>query len=280
MFKTYKIKSGPWYAEISSDLGANITMLRYDGKDVFVPLKNLKQLEENPYIQGAPILLPANRTAGGKFSFENTEYLLPVNEINTGAHLHGFVHKQKFEIVEHTQEKVSCVYENKGEVYPFDFRLTVTYAIENDSFIQRYVIKNLSSGRMPFTFALHTSFVEPDVFSVPIDACQKKNEKHIPVGGYVQLNEQEGRYVTGSPSKDIVISGYYRSCGSTARVGDFEYTVSDNFDHWILFNGSGKKGLLCVEPQCGAVNGLNIDNGCVQLEAGEEIHFATNLSRF
>ena len=67
-----------WRAEISARHGANVTKLQYDGKDVFVPLESEEQLEKNPYIQGAPILLPANRTFKGKFEFEGKNYTLPI----------------------------------------------------------------------------------------------------------------------------------------------------------------------------------------------------------
>ncbi|MBE6779692.1 MAG: aldose 1-epimerase [Ruminococcaceae bacterium] len=269
MIKTYEIKSGLWQAKISAELGANVVSLKYDGKDVFVPLENMEQLTANPYIQGAPILLPANRTADGKFSFEGKAYQLEITEASTGANLHGIVHRQAFTVIEHGRDKITLSFENKGLAYPFFFVLTVTYYFENGAFAQRYDIKNNGSCNMPFTFALHTTFVEPESFSVPIDACHKKNEKHLPIGSYFPLNEQESRYVTGSPSKDLMVSGYYRACGHTAYVGDFSYTASDNFNHWILFNGAGKRGLLCVEPQCGAVNGLNIEGGCKVLAPNE-----------
>ena len=132
---------------------------------------------------------------------------------------------------------------------------------------------------MPFTFALHTTFAEPDIFSVPISCCQEKDGHHIPTGRFVPLNEQEKRYVSGSCSKNIVISGYYKSNGNTAYIGDFKYTVSDNFDYWILFNGKGESNLLCVEPQCGAVNGLNMEDGSIILESGKDIEFFTVISK-
>ena len=63
------IESEGWRAEVAPTLGGNIVSLSYNGRDIYVPLKSKKQLEINPYLQGAPILLPANRTAGAKFGF-------------------------------------------------------------------------------------------------------------------------------------------------------------------------------------------------------------------
>ena len=133
---------------------------------------------------------------------------------------------------------------------------------------------------MPLTFCLHTTFIEPASFSVPIDLCQEKDDHHIPTGRYVELDERQRGYVSGSASAGIFITGYFRSCGSVARVGDYSYSVSDNFDHWILYNGAGSSGLLCVEPQCGKVNGLNYPDGHRILAPGERIRFSTVISRY
>lgn len=272
------IEAEGWHAEVAPALGGNIVSLSYNERDIYVPLKSEKQLEINPYLQGAPILLPANRTAGAKFGFNGKEYNLPLNEPATGAHLHGLVHRQPFTVKYCGESEIKLIYENNGDVYPFPFLLEVDYIIKDGVFRQEYTVINTGKGEMPFTFALHTTFKEPNSFSVPIDLCQEKDGLHIPTGKYVPLDRGEQGYVTGSPSKGLIISGYYRACGHTAYLDDLSYTVSDNFDHWILFNGRGESGLLCVEPQCGKVDGLNIKDGCKILNPNEETEFWTEIN--
>lgn len=271
------IESEGWRAEVSPALGGNIVSLSYKGRDIYVPLESEKQLIINPYLQGAPILLPANRTAGAKFVFNGKEYRLPVNEPATGAHLHGLVHRQSFAVKYCGESEMKLSYENKCEIYPFPFLLEVDYLIKDGIFRQEYTVTNTGKSEMPFTFALHTTFKEPNSFSVPIDFCQEKDSLHIPTGKYVPLNRQEQGYASGSPSKGLIISGYYRACGHTAYLDGLSYTVSDNFDHWILFNGRGESGLLCVEPQCGMVDGLNIKDGCKILKPFEEVKFWSEI---
>ena len=278
MFKKTVIENSVWRAEVAPALGADISSLKYKGEDVYVPLETEEQLSVNPYLHGSPILMPANRTAGGKFTFHGREYSLPVNEPRTGAHLHGLVHKQEFTVIKQSDSSVKLKFENRGEIYPFPFELTAEYSSEGETFYQRYEIKNIGDADMPFTFALHTTFCEPEFFSVPIDSCQEKDGFHIPTGRYVPLNSDERKYASGTESYGKEISGYYRLSGNTARIGNFEYTVSGNFDHWILFNGKGTSGLLCIEPQCGKVNGLNSDGGCRVLRRGEKSLFLPRLN--
>ena len=264
-----------WRAEISARHGANITRLQFDNNDVFVPLESECQLKKDPFIIGSPILFPANRTNKGEFEFQGIKYNLPINDPLKVANLHGFLYSVSFDVVEVCSNKIVLCYQNTGDIYPFDFEIKVEYLLDDEGLYQRYILANTGGSDMPFTFALHTTFVEPEYFMVPIEACQQKDGNHIPTGKYVDLNDQEKLYTTGSRSKGIVISGYYRSNGNTARIGKYKYTVSEGFDHWVLYNGSGNSGFICIEPQCGAVNGLNIENGFKILSANKQIEFST-----
>lgn len=277
MAKEYEIKSARWCAVINPDFGGNIVLLSQEGHPVCNPLYDESKLNENPFIYGSPMLLPANRTVNGKFSFENKEYTLPVTEKSSNANLHGYLYKQKFNVTDYNSQRISLRFENKGEIYPFPFEIRTTYSADGNSFYQRYEIVNTGKTTMPFTFALHTTFIEPENFSVPIISEQERNEFFIPTGRLTPLNSQQRKYATGSQSKGIEICGYYKSNGNTARIGNLYYRVSDNFDHWVLYNGKGTSGLLCVEPQSGMVNGLNIKDGYKTLKPKEKVLFTTEL---
>ena len=277
---TITLKCGLWQANICPRLGGNIIGLTYCGEDILRPLENEDDLKINPYLWGAPILMPANRTKAGKFNFEGREYTLPLNEPAHGNNLHGSVLYQCFETVESDENHaVLRLVDRDRASYPFPYAMTVTYSLTEDGLSADYEIENIGAGNMPLTFCLHTTFVEPDSFTCPIDMCQEKDSHHIPTGRYVELNELERGIAGSSLSKGLVISGYYRACGNKARIGDFKYSVSDNFDHWIFYNGAGKSGYLCVEPQCGKVNGLNMDDGHRVLAPLEKIRFETKITK-
>lgn len=274
------LSCGEWQAVVCPRLGGNIIGLMHGGENVLRPLENEDDLKINPYLFGAPILMPANRTFEGKFAFEGKEYFLPLNEPQNNCNLHGSVLYEAFDTVSVTDTgAVLRLVDTERRSYPFPFAMTVTYSLENDGLKADYEIENTGEGNMPLTFCLHTTFVEPDSFTCPIDACQEKDSHHIPTGRYIPLNDCESRYAVSSPSKGLIISGYYRACGHEARVGDYRYSVSDNFDHWIFFNGRGESGLLCVEPQCGKVNGLNMEDGYRVLSPCEKIKFETRITK-
>ena len=88
----------------------------------------------------------------------------------------------------------------------------------------------------------HSTFREPVWFSVPLNSCQEKDIRHIPTGRYIPLNAQEQLYRTGSKSRGVPISGFYRAAGDTAYIGEnIRYQVT-GFGHWILYNGGGNGG--------------------------------------
>lgn len=275
------INAGDWSADVCPRLGGNVIRLTYKGENVLRALENEEELKINPYLWGAPILMPANRTYLGKFVFEGKEYTLPLNEPRFNCNLHGSVLFEAFETVAVSESSVTVrLTDTEARSYPFPFEMTVTYTVTEKGLKSEYTVENIGDGNMPMTFCTHTTFVEPESFCTPIDMNQERDKFQIPTGRYVELNEQEKRYATGSPSVGLYISGYFRSCGNVSRVGEYKYTVSDNFNHWVFFNGGGEKGYLCVEPQSGKVNGLNYPDGYNLLHKGEKITFVTDIGRW
>lgn len=269
-----ELAAGKWRAGLVPDQGGNMAYLRFDGQDVLAPAR---AGNADPYLVGSPMLLPANRTAGGRFCFEGRVWTLPVNEPRSGAHVHGLLHAAAFSVAEQTESSARLIYENHGEIYPFSFRMDVTYTLSGAGLAAEYALTNLAESTMPYSFALHTTFAEPERFAVPLGMQQERDDRNLPTGRYLALNDEEKAYVQGTYSRGRVISGYYTAAGDTARIGAYRYRV-EGFDHWILYNARGENGVLCVEPQRGCVDALNRP-GCPVLEGHGTAHFGTYLSR-
>ncbi len=268
-----ELESGKWRAAIAPGKGGNMACLRYDGEDVLAPMT---PDNADSCLAGSPMLLPANRTTGGRFCFAGRVWRLPVNEPKSGAHLHGLLRTAAFSAEERSAASVRLVYENRGEIYPFPFRMEVVYALSEGGLAAHYALTNLSEEAMPYSFGLHTAFVEPARFSAPLGMQQERDEKNLPTGRYLPLNDEEKAYVRGTHSRRRIISGYYTAAGDTARIGDYIYRA-EGFDHWILYNARGEGGVLCVEPQRGCVDALNRPD-CPLLAGHETVHFGTYLS--
>ena len=266
---------GPWLAEAAGDLGGNLVRLEYSGR----PLLRTPSQAPDPYLFGSPMLFPANRTCKGRFSFLGREYRLPINEPANQAHLHGLVHAQDFSLLGRTEREAAFLFENRSEAYPFSFRLTITYRVSEAGLVSRYRIENTDTAPFPLTFGLHTTFVEPALVSVPIKEEQEWDAHCVPSGRYLPPSGAAESLPDGICPHGVPLSGCYSAAGHTARIGGFLYRVSENFDHWVLYNGSGLEGFFCAEPQCGAVNGLNLEGGCRILPKGGTLEFFTELEK-
>ena len=260
-----ELHAGPWLAAVCPGCGMNLIDLRWNGHPILRTPKDETMLRNHRFLYGTPLLFPANRTAGGTFSFRGSSYTLPITEPQHGNNLHGLMADAPFTVVSQTANEVCAVQHNRGARYPFAFDMTITDTLSSSGWERR--VHLLALQDMPFTLAFHTTFAEPKAFSVPVGRRFLCNDHFIPTGE-----------MTPAEPFGQIISGFYEAAGHSATLDDFTFSVSGNFDQWVLYNGGGQQGFLCVEPQCGGVNGLNTTAHRI-LSAGESETFMLSIGR-
>lgn len=261
-----RLKNGKWSAIVLPHFGMNVISLKHGRKEILRCPKDMEALEKSPRLHGIPILIPANRTADGTFTFEGKTHSLPITEPLRNNNVHGLMYNAPFTVLSQTESSLTARYENRGDRYPYPFDMTVTVTLTEEGLEHSLTIKALE--KMPYTFAYHSTFAEPKAYSVPIGRLYVRNERLLPTGELVRID-----------SLGETFDSFFESVGHTAKLDEFLFTVSDNFDSWVLFNSDGKSGFLCVEPQCGLVNGLNIPGGHKILEAGQEETFTLRITK-
>lgn len=272
------LNCGLWQAEIAPEYGMNTCSLKYDGKELLRRAPDPAVYAEDPCVWGIPTLLPPNRTADGTFTFEGKTYKLEINEPKNHNHLHGYLHRSAFRVTARTAASVSGVYENRGGIFPLPFAVEAGLTLDAEGYRMAFTVKNTGETDFPLTFALHANFREPERFSVPLGQRWECSDRAIPTGKLVGLTEREKTWCAGTKPEGA-IGGFFRSEGTSARLDGFTWRVSENFNQWILWNMSGGKGFLSLEPQCGAVNALNTGEGMLVLRPGESETFRAELLR-
>jgi aldose 1-epimerase len=250
--------------------------LEYDKMPVFRSPENLEMLRERPCLYGLPLILPANRTDGGRFIFGDRCYNLPINEPHWNNHIHGLLKDAPFTVLSAEPASLHARLVNSGEYYPFPFVLEITDSLSPEGFLRTLTLKNTGAVPMPYTVGFHATFAEPESFAVPVGKCCEMDARALPTGKLLELSERQLAYKSGFRPDGSPIRGIYTSDGGKVQLGRFTMEVSKQFDHWVLFNGSGGEGYLCIEPQCGAVNGLNNDKHRV-LQPGDEEKFYLHI---
>ena len=155
------------------------------------------------------------------------------------------------------------------------------YTISESGLLVKIDIRNDGAEPMPLAMGFHTTFTEPDRFSVPLGKRWERDKRYLPTGRLMELNGKEKQITQGCRPDGAPLTGYFTAAGHRVVIGDYQMETSGQFDQWVLFNGGGGQGYLCVEPQIGAVNGLNLPDGCRRLESGRIeqcwLRFSKNL---
>lgn len=127
-------------------------------------LHSLKDKEGNEYIwtaddvwkRHAPLLFPfVCNTKSKKYTVDGKEYALSN---------HGFARDTGFSLLSENRSSVTLRInsdENTKAVYPFDFELSVTYTIKDNSIRTSMLITNTGSSDMPFFAGGHPGFLCP-----------------------------------------------------------------------------------------------------------------------
>ncbi len=275
-----ELKNQDSYVHVLPDCGMNSIKIVLHGKSIMREIYGEEDAKvREPYLFGTPFLLPASRTAGGKFSLNGKTYELGINEPQYHNYLHGYLNLAKYKIISLSETEMHASYSNQGELFPFPFRSDVACCLVDGIYAIRVTLTNTGEEGMPVCFAVHTTFAAEKSFDVQIGKSYTRDENYIPIGHPHDLSAVETEYLRGASPGDRAISGCYTAAGHTAHIGDTTFKVSENFNHWVLYNQGGERGFICIEPQCGAPNSLNSGVGLLILPAGASETFTLELSR-
>ena len=266
---------GDWKAKVLPSFGMNTFSLQFQNKDILRSPENLEALKDSPFQHGTPLLFPANRTKDGKFTFESKEYQMVLNEPSRNNHLHGLMFDAPFTVLSTTENTLVAQYKNQGERYPFPFIMTATDTLDDTGYTRTLEILNSGNTAMPYTLAYHTTFIAAERFSCPLKEKYDVDINFIPTG---KMLPAEQEFIDGTSSEGKHISAFYTANGTVATNGEFTYEFSENFDNIVLFNAKGVKNFMCIEPQAGAVNGLN-SGACHVLLPGEKAVYVHKIKR-
>lgn len=116
----------------------------------------LWQADPDVWGRHAPVLFPiVGQVKGGKYTFEGKEYALSQ---------HGFARDREFKIEHQSEDQISLslTYDDGSlKVYPFKFKLTITYSLEGAKLKSTYKVENFDHSDMYFSLGLHPGFQCP-----------------------------------------------------------------------------------------------------------------------
>ena len=295
----WTIEAAGQKAMILPEVGGELIELCIDGIEVFHKVESLEAVKAECTSYGLPILFPPNRIDGGHFTFAGKEYQFEVNEPATGNSLHGFLHKEPWEIeaLQDSDDEVVVrlfYHAEPGwahyDVYPVTFLAEVIYTLNKEGLFQEVRITNTGKEVMPYGLGWHTAFrITPStVMNIAVGNRVEMSERILPTGNLLPLSEDEQKlraeglnpvyaemddHFTAKPFASGINGAVLTHKEEGTRV---IYTVDPFYKHWMVWNCNQEGSFVCIEPQNWRVNAPNLpipaeESGMGSIEAGETL---------
>lgn len=178
----YSIGNHLLSAEIRSE-GAELGSLKKDG------LEYVWEADPLHWGHSAPILFPiVGGLKEGRTKIEGTSYAMAK---------HGFLRGRAFSLTQQSKHSVTLSTQSDAGTlaqYPYPFRFSVTFALEESALITTYLVENPSSSPMDFTLGAHPAFrcpLQPETgekfsdFDLTFPVAQTADCPHVSQDGVI-----------------------------------------------------------------------------------------------
>ena len=287
---------------VSPEYGSNLMQFKVGDKDIFYTDKEL--LKDRRWT-GCYVLWPLpnrydmNGTKG--YEFEGQTVSLEDVERKEGNKplIHGLVDDQvwQYEQPEVTDEGVSM--KTRIEItkdsplyahFPYESELTLQYTVTKDGVEVTYTAVNRGEQNMPSTFALHPYYKlldgrEGTRVRVPARSIMEATEDLLPTGKLLNVEGTAYDLREPKPVKDMMFDdvwtdlepgedAYVEYADSKMRI---RQKTTDDFTHVVLYTQKESDlGFICLEPQTGSTNSINLDNQAKKQD-DEQLKHAAHL---
>lgn len=244
-------------AVILPEKGATVVSYCVDDRDYFYRDQDNLDSSERPRC-GIPFLFPVfGRTpAGSPYPME----------------IHGFGHTSVWTVISHDTSELKlelCANEVTLKVYPFHFRVELTFSMENGKLFIRQKYENHGTETMPYAFGFHPYFAVEDVEKTVISfhaememdmltgqatPCTKESTSLT----FPQNAPEAGAFFMAATDCAVVDTGNRKS---------IKMNFDRNYTRLVLWAVRGKR-FVCVEPINSSPNGL-VTGDCLYLAPGE-----------
>jgi aldose 1-epimerase len=268
--------------------GASLTHLFLNGEEVIkYPLK------ENDTTKGYPsaVLFPfPNRIKDGKYSFEEIEYALAQNDLESHNAIHGLVAFETFELVSKTNTKAICKYVYEGHIvgYPFPYELVLTYELKNSALAFQIEVTNTGDGNMPYGFGWHPyfGFSGESISEMSLKVARRKkieiDERFIPTSefeieraGIIQLKNTILDNIFAVENEGTLSETVLRWKKKKLTVS--QKTGKGKLNYFVLYTPSSRN-CIAIEPQTCSTNAFNSGDGLLILKKGKKASFEISVS--
>ena len=249
---------------------------------------NPEQLLETMQAYPSAHLFPwGNRVRDGKYSFQDADYQLSINEIGFNNAIHGFLSFANFEVVEEEVNEIEAIltlrytYKATQLGFPFPFVLDIQHIFSSDEGLEvNYTIKNTGGKDMPMVLGWHPYFkIEgetADDWQIDFPAThQFKSDSQMISVEKVEVDfkgvmDLKGKTLDAvfmvEPSSKVEAKLYSPQKNMTINV--WQEGLKGGFSFMVVYIPAARD-CIAIEPMTGNTNAFNSNDGLLVLEAGK-----------
>ncbi|MFD1388935.1 aldose 1-epimerase family protein [Oceanobacillus oncorhynchi subsp. oncorhynchi] len=246
----------------------------------------------------SPVLFPiVGRLKGDQYQLDGKTYDMSQ---------HGFLRDVEFKLSSHSAEQVAFEVASDGrfkDMYPYEFKATITYSLNQDSLSVDWKIENNNSGEMYFSIGAHPAFRIPLLENEGLEDYQLKftpapNKEVMEYGLENALVHEKGARnqlpdITLQSelfAKDAMIYSHIDRIELVSAKSDHgvevEFTDFPFVGIWSKYNEENNSiaPFVCIEPWCGIADMHDTTGdfkekfGVNRLEAGEVFQKAYTMT--
>lgn len=293
----FEIRHGSTYAVIT-EIGAHLRVLETDGRDVVVPFA----ADELPPASNGAVLAPwPNRLRDGQYTFDGTDYQVPLTEPARHTALHGLVSWLRWEVRSHTASAVELAVDLPPTPgYPFPLTVATRYELGQAGLEVTTTGTNTGESDAPYGVGFHP-WLSPgpgslDEAELELDVAQwvTTDERLLPTG-VADLPEQfdfrTRRRLAGVDLDDAFLDpafddeglSWLRLHGSDGRA--VEVWMDSSLRAWQLCTGdhvsavAAQRTGLAAEPMSCVADAFRTGDNLVRLAPGDRytVHWGLRL---
>ncbi len=243
-----------------------------------------------PHSAGAVLVPWPNRVAGGRYSFDGTDYQLGLTEPPRANAIHGLARWVRWELVEQTDDSVELACDLPPQMgYPFHVRTSVRWSVGPEGLRADHRARNLGEQAAPFGLGTHpylhlgNAAIAQTSLRLPAATRLLVDERNRPVGRE-QVAGTPYDLRTGPGLGELSLDTAYtdldrRSDGRASAVlrlpdgTGTEVWMDGSFGYLQAYtapNFAAGMQAVAVEPMSCAPDAFNSGDGLVVLGPGEE----------
>lgn len=249
---------------IVPDLGASVSFLKYDGKDILRPMDTKNEaLDSNSAAMF--LMLPfCGRIRGGNFVYWGITRKMKKNQSGIADPIHGDGWKSVWTVVSKTQTSATLkMTHDKEEGFPFSYGAEVTYTLKDSSVVVDMNITNLTLLPMPCGMGVHPFFVKTKDMELTFPSRVVWAHESDPIFDRPYATPADWQFKESKPLKNMVFDTCFGGFDGHAKItypeGGYciQMDAQGPFGHVVLYSPKGKN-FVCLEPCTNASNAFNL----------------------